>query len=110
MILCVATCQISIGQQPLFIARTAHSTSTTDCTRLYLDGPVAARFPYRSRMRFNSARKKMPARSLHESVLAQPVQVHLGRLGMMGRDARFVTASTAEGGRKWGRAFTQEGD
>lgn len=25
----------------------------------------------------------MPARSLHESVLAQPVQVRLGRLGMM---------------------------
>lgn len=41
------------------------------------------RLPYRSRMRFNSARKKMPARSLHESVLAQPVQVRLGRLGMM---------------------------
>ena len=35
------------------------------------------------RMRFKSARKKTPAWSLHVSVLAQPVQVRLGRLGIM---------------------------
>ena len=35
------------------------------------------------RMRFRSARNKTPAWSLHVSVLAQPVEVLLGRLGMM---------------------------